>query len=242
VHSVPEVRADPRAPPLQKPELLLLDAGNTLVFLDHAALAEAARCAHVAVSAEALARAEPAAKRLYEAAMTQGRSHEDGWLLHMRAIYECAGVPRPEAERAAQAAQAAHDAFNLWRRVPPGLEACLARLQRAGIRLGVVSNSEGQLAALLERVGLAGYFEHVLDSGVEGVRKPDPEIFRRALARFGIPASRALYAGDIPAVDVGGARAAGMDAVLIDPFAHYPEYREARRFDSVMALADALGA
>lgn len=227
---------------LDKPALLLLDAGNTVVFLDHEALSQAALDADVHVSAEALARAEAVAKRRYEAAMRQGVSHEDGWHLHMRVIFEAAGVPRERAHEAALAARRAHDAFNLWRRVPPDLKDALARARRAGMRCGVVSNSEGQLAALFERSGLSSEFEHVLDSALEGVRKPDPEIFRRALARFEVPAERALYAGDIPEVDVVGARAVGMQAALIDPLGHYPDYRDAPRFASVAELVSALGA
>ncbi|MFT3927312.1 MAG: HAD family hydrolase [Myxococcales bacterium] len=227
---------------LEKPALLLLDAGNTVVFLDYDALSEAARQADLEVSANALARAEPLAKRRYEAAMKQGISHEDGWTVHMQAIFEVAGLRESDARRATAAARQEHDQFNLWRRVPDGLGAALERALRAHVRLGVVSNSEGQLAALFERLGLSRYFEHVVDSGLEGVRKPDPEIFRRALARFGIDAKDALYAGDIPQVDVDGARAAGMEAVLVDPFGHYADYAGAPRFPSVVELVRALGA
>ncbi len=219
-----------------KPALLLLDAGNTLVFLDHGALSEAARHAGFVVEADALARAEPLAKRRYESALKEGVSHEDGWTLHMRAIFELAGLPAADARAASEAAREAHAAFNLWRRVPEGLPEALDRAAGAGIRLGVVSNSEGQLVSLFERLGLSRHFEHVVDSALERVRKPDPEIFRRALARFAERPERALYAGDIPRVDVDGARAAGMDAVLIDPFDHYPSYVDAPRFNSVAEL------
>jgi HAD superfamily hydrolase (TIGR01509 family) len=235
-----EVRGDARAGSLARPQLLLLDAGNTLVFLDHAAVAQAAATVSVQVSAEALERGEPTAKRRYEQALRQGVSHEDGWQLYMRSIYEAAGVSAEQAVQATKGAQTEHERFNLWRKVPPDLKPALDRALAGGIRLGVVSNSEGKLDALFERVGLHGYFEHVVDSALEGVRKPDPEIFHRALRRFGVPASAALYAGDIPQVDVDGARGAGLDGVLIDPFDHYADYREARRFDSVAALIDTL--
>ena len=61
----------------------------------------------------------------------------------------------------------------------------------------------------------------MIDSHLEGVQKPNPEIFRRALTRLGVPPERAIYAGDIPEVDVLGARAAGMEGVVIDAFGHY---------------------
>src|SRR5688572_1010305 len=52
-----------------------------------------------------------------------------------------------------------------------------------------------------------------LISQAEGVHKPDPEIFRRALARLQAEPARSVFAGDHPEVDIGSARAAGMWAV-----------------------------
>jgi putative hydrolase of the HAD superfamily len=119
--------------------------------------------------------------------------------------------------------------------------AALERARAAGIRCAVISNAEGQIQGLFEQLGIAQLFDLVVDSGIEGVRKPDPEIFRRALARAGVQPTQGLYAGDIPRVDVEGARAAGMDAVLIDALDHYPDYREAPRFKSVAELVSAFG-
>jgi len=226
---------------MRKPDVLLLDAGNTLVFLDHEALAEVAHKAGLSVSADALFRAEPTAKRAYEQGMLEGLDHEAGWLLHMRVIFEAAGLDAASAEIASKASRLAQDEFNLWRRVPPELPAALTRARAAGVRLGIISNAEGTLLALLERVDLARYFEHVIDSGLEGVRKPEPEIFLRGLARMGVTAERALYAGDIPQVDIDGARGVGMDAVLIDALDHYPSYTGAPRFASVSDLITAFG-
>lgn len=227
---------------LQAPALLLLDAGNTLVFLDHAALSEAAAQADVHVTGDALLRAEPEAKRRYEAAMARGVSHEDGWTLQMQAIFEAAGVSSPQAGQAAEAARREHERFNLWRKVPHDLPAALDSALAAGIRLGVVSNSEGKLDELFARVGLTRFFERVIDSAFEGVRKPDPEIFRRALSRFEIAAEQAFYAGDIPRVDVDGARDVGMRAALIDALDHYPDYTDAPKFHSVCELVRAFTA
>jgi putative hydrolase of the HAD superfamily len=225
----------------QRPRALLLDAGNTLVYLDHVAVSAAAAQAGVSVTAEALRPAEPLAKRRYEAAMRQGVSHASGWDLHMQALYECAGLPPELARLACAAAAREHERFNLWRSVQDELPAALARARAAGLRLGVVSNSEGRLSELFARLALSQYFELIVDSALEGVRKPDPEIFRRALARMQLAPEDALYAGDIPEVDVVGARAAGMQAVLIDTCDHYPDYHDAPRYASVSALLSALG-
>ena len=103
----------------------------------------------------------------------------------------------------------------------PGASAALAALRARGFRVGVVSNADGRVAAMLEAVGLAPHLEMIVDSHFEGVEKPNPEIFRRAVARLRVQAARTLYVGDIFAIDVVGARAAGLAAVLIDETGGY---------------------
>lgn len=220
-------------------EALVLDAGNTLVFLEMDAVAEVARQEGVAVDPARLAQVEGAAKRRYEQELAAGADHEDGWRLYLTTLLVEAGVePEPAAALIAPL-RASHDQLNLWRRVPSDLKPALTQARALGLRLGVVSNSEGKLTQLFEHVGLDGAFEVVVDSALEGVRKPDPAIFRLALTRMGLAAERTIYAGDIPSVDVDGALAAGMRAALIDPFDFFPEH-PGPRFPSVAALVDAI--
>ena len=216
---------------------LLLDAGNTVVFLDTSAVAAVAAAHGVSVEAATLSAVEGAAKRRYEARLAEGASHESGWRLYLTTLLVEAGVDDARAEALIDPLRAAHDELNLWRRVPADLPGALERARAMGLRLGVVSNSEGGLPALFSRVGLGDAFEIVVDSAHEGVRKPDPEIFHRALRRMGLSPAQALYAGDIPSVDVEGARAAGLDAALIDPLGFYPDHI-GPRFDSVAALVE----
>jgi putative hydrolase of the HAD superfamily len=79
----------------------------------------------------------------------------------------------------------------------------------------VVSNWDASLHEVLERVGLAPALEGVVTSAEVGARKPDVAIFERALELAGVPAAEAIHVGDNPAEDVKGARAAGIEAVLI---------------------------
>src|SRR5690606_41633732 len=58
-----------------------------------------------------------------------------------------------------------------------------------------------------EQAGLAASFDVIVVSHFEGVEKPHPEIFRRALARLGVPAAAAAFVGDIWSIDVEGSRA-----------------------------------
>lgn len=228
--------SDTTATHLASLEALLLDAGNTVVFLDMEAVAAVAGSQGYSVDASVLAAVEGEAKRHYERELSSGASHEDGWRLYLRTLLAHGGVPMDAAEALIAPLRAEHDRLNLWRRVPQDLPAALDEAKRLGLRVGVVSNSEGRLPELFAHVGLGDAFEIVVDSALEGVRKPDPEIFHRAVRRMGIAPERAIYAGDIPSVDVNGAHAAGLRAALIDPFEFYPEHRSSPRFASVAEL------
>jgi HAD superfamily hydrolase (TIGR01509 family) len=82
--------------------------------------------------------------------------------------------------------------------------------------VGILSNWDARLPDLLEALGLAQLFDPVLVSALEGYAKPDPEIFLRAAARAGLPASGILHVGDDPNLDLAAARAAGFHALLLD--------------------------
>lgn len=96
-------------------------------------------------------------------------------------------------------------------RVPPDTTVTLDTLREHGMRLGVVTNGgTTRQHRKLSALGLADRFDAVLVSEAEGVRKPDAEIFRRALDRCGVSANEAVFVGDHPDTDVGGARNAGL--------------------------------
>jgi len=231
--------AVPSLPP--RPELLLLDAGNTLLFFDHDGVVALLGSQGVQLDPRRLAAGEGAAKRRYESLVSQaGHDHEAGWSLYVATILSEGGGLDPSRARAlVPALRAHHEELNLWRRVPEGLVPALERAKDAGIRMAVVSNAEGTVERQLVEAGLRPFLETVVDSTLVGVSKPDPRIFREALVRLDADPRRTVYAGDIPSVDVDGARGAGLDAVLIDTFDHYPSYRAAPRFRSVADLVDA---
>ena len=91
----------------------------------------------------------------------------------------------------------------------------LEELRGAGIRLGVISNFDSRLYRLLEGLGLKRYFDSVTISSEAGYAKPAPEVFQFALAVTGASADEALHVGDAPHLDVAGANAAGIEAILI---------------------------
>lgn len=99
--------------------------------------------------------------------------------------------------------------------MPDALDA-LRGLDRAGVRMAVVSNWDVSLTEVLDELGISECIHVVCISAVEGVAKPDPAIFHTALRRLGVPAGRAVHCGDDPVTDVKGALAAGIRPVLVD--------------------------
>ena len=95
----------------------------------------------------------------------------------------------------------------------------------AGVRLGIVSNSDGHVEEELLRSqicqigpGRGVPVQTIIDSGVVGVAKPDPTIFDFALTQLDLHPSDVIYVGDSVKYDVTSARAAGMTALHFDPF------------------------
>jgi len=99
----------------------------------------------------------------------------------------------------------------------------LAALRHSGIELGVISNFDYRIYAILDRLRLTRYLDTVTISSEAGYAKPASRIFQIALERHGLSAAEALHVGDVEALDVVGARAAGIAAILIDPHAVAPE-------------------
>jgi len=97
----------------------------------------------------------------------------------------------------------------------------LHRLSDAGLRLGLISNFDGWLETMLVEMEIGEQFEVAVISGVEGVEKPDPAIYRLALERAEVDPDRAVHVGDSPVMDIEPSRAAGMRSVLIDRSGRY---------------------
>jgi putative hydrolase of the HAD superfamily len=135
--------------------------------------------------------------------------------VYLEALFRLAGVPATRMAEVSECLRRMHGELHLWCSVHEHTHDALARLRAAGLRLGIVSNSDGRVDQALTAAGLREYFEVVIDSSVFGTEKPDPAIFRAALEALDVAPEEALYVGDLYDIDVVGARAAGMDAVLL---------------------------
>lgn len=96
----------------------------------------------------------------------------------------------------------------------PGLENMLQTLVEQNRSLGIITNGPSPFQQQkIQTMGIADYFSVVLVSEEEGVKKPDPEIFRRAANRLGIEPNEAIFVGDNPKADIEGAQGFGMKTI-----------------------------
>ena len=124
-----------------------------------------------------------------------------------------------------------------WRLFEDVLPA-LAALKARGFKLGVVSNWDERLRPLLQELQLDVHFDALVISHETSCAKPAPEIFRRAARALNIPPQSILHIGDSPTEDVAGAKAAGMNAVLLDRKAARSTFAVAHDLRSLAALLD----
>jgi HAD superfamily hydrolase (TIGR01549 family) len=104
----------------------------------------------------------------------------------------------------------------------------LDALRRAGYRLGMISNASDDIdvQTLVDKAGLRSYFDVILVSAAEGIRKPNPEIFHRALGRIGSTPERAVMVGDTLGADILGAQNAQVYSIWITRRANAPANRD----------------
>ena len=203
--------------------------------------AEVGAALGVPLTAAALDRSVGAATQAVEGAagVAAGRGDRERARVYLEALFTGAGVPPERMDEVARTLQRLHQDWHLWCRTMPGTSEALDRLRAAGLRLGIVSNSDGRVEEALEAAGIRDRFDVIVDSALIGVEKPDPAIFRAALTALGVAPEEAVFVGDLYDVDVVGARAAGIEAVLLVTDAAGPG-PQCRRVDSLVALADDL--
>jgi HAD superfamily hydrolase (TIGR01549 family) len=220
---------------------VFLDAGGVMITPNFPRLADALARRGIAASAASLAAAEPYVKReLDHAATIQATDDRRRGYVYFDRILAFAGIPAsPGTEAAVEELVAFNDRDGAFDLVTPGAVEALDRLRDAACQLVVVSNSNGRVRRILGRVGLEPHVDLVLDSHEEGVEKPDPRFFEIALARSHADRAATIHCGDIYHIDVAGARAAGLPAVLLDSAGLYTD-ADCPRVASLPEFADRL--
>jgi HAD superfamily hydrolase (TIGR01549 family) len=161
---------------------------------------------------------------------------EEIWVSFTERIVLGMGGTAPAARRVATEitrSWALHENFELYEDAPPVLD----ELRRAGLKIGLVSNSARDLHEF------AWHHALEIDAGISsfhhGKTKPHSSIFRAVLDLLEVGADEAAMVGDTVEDDVEGALAIGMRAVLLDRRCLHPDFEP--RIESLYALPAALG-
>lgn len=207
------------------PEAILFDAGGTLILQDPR---ELSRRLDTPIDESVAHRAHYVAMAEYSDLKIGGVDH--GWDWWLERYFTLLGVPDPHL-----AGERIDGGFGLWRYPLDNVAETLSQLTHQGVRLAVVSNSDGSVAESLGVAGLAEEFEFIIDSHEIGVSKPDPAIFEAALDRLRLEPGDTWYVGDSLFHDVNGALGASIArAILVDPYGLGPDGVD--RLDSVAGL------
>jgi putative hydrolase of the HAD superfamily len=236
--------------PWERLDTLFLDVGNTLVSPDFDWIARELAARGGRAQPADVRRAEAAARPAISDAIARRRRSEGGDAFRFYLDRVLGKLPSAreldDADRAALVEEIAPvlrgepgRANRLWSWVIPGVPEALASLRTAGYRLFAVSNSDGSAEAGLVAAGLRAPLEAVFDSHYVGFEKPDPRIFAHALEVSGADPERTLHVGDMYAADVVGARAAGVHALLLDPFGDW-DHADCPRAADLRELAERL--
>jgi len=205
---------------------IFFDAGNTLLFVDPRVVLPIFSEYGTDTDPERFRKAELDARARLVSRIEAGAFGTEAhiWQEYFTHLLAGSGIPEALLETVGERIRDAHRTSHLWTYLDSGSVPALQRLKEEGYRMAVISNADGRVERLIEEAGIRDFFEFVMDSEVEGVEKPDPEIFLRACRRMGVEPAEALYVGDLYPVDVLGARKVGMQAVLVDPLGNldYP--------------------
>ncbi|MEO5511310.1 MAG: HAD family hydrolase [Longimicrobiales bacterium] len=204
---------------MTRPRNILFDVGGTLLHVDRGFILSCLAERGVHRDDAEFAAADYRGREAMALILRSGNPGTDTirWRAYAGTLLKELGCSDEDAMAVGMRVREHNTNGRLWGHVEKGTAETLQQLKDDGYRIAVVSNSDGRVAEFLAHAGLAHYFEIIVDSGTEGVEKPDPRLFLIACERLGIDPAETLYVGDLYEIDVVGARAAGITALLIDP-------------------------
>jgi putative hydrolase of the HAD superfamily len=201
----------------------LLDVGGVFLLPTDERILGAFSRAGITPDVDTLARAHYAGCQAFP--MADEFEWAPSWRMYLDGYITACNVPDEMREEVHLHLDSEFADAALWLQELPGAREGLDALARGGVRLGIISNADGLIGSRLAEMGILQVgpgmgveVECVIDSGAVGVMKPDPRIFHLALDAMSLEPADAWYVGDMPGIDVIGARKAGLHPVLMDPF------------------------
>jgi HAD superfamily hydrolase (TIGR01509 family) len=233
--------------PYDQLHTICFDVGGTLMAIQFDVICAELQQRGVTCTTTVLMRAEAASRPLFSAQYHElCRQHPDVRVaeLFLRNVFQ--HLPPGIFADHQHMAAVTHDLVpvfypaggqpTLWTYVLPGVREALAQFRVLGLQMLVVSNADGTVEQSLVEKKLRPYFDVVIDSHVVQVEKPDPQIFHIALERAGADPARTVYVGDMYHFDIVGARAAGLHAILLDPYGDWPDV-DCERMPDLLTLS-----
>ena len=191
--------------------VIFFDVGNTLLFPNRdRILAPLPKDRHPTLAQwHAL---ERRTKTEFDQGMMGGKvDHSFWWTFYTHLLQDLGALDNGVRNTLVENTQKAAN----WDQILPGTCDALQRIGRDHA-IAVISNSDGKIADVLRRCGIADCFRCITDSGIVGSEKPHPAIFQAALGEMQAQPAESLYVGDVYSIDMVGARNVGMEAVLFD--------------------------
>jgi putative hydrolase of the HAD superfamily len=147
----------------------------------------------------------------------------------LRWIARTSGV-EPSEEAMRLATEARRRTQRGYITIRPEAVPTLRQLKASGLAIGLVSDCTQELVEQWPQLAVAPYVDVPVFSVVEGVKKPDPVIFRTVCERLGVPPDDCVYVGDGDSKELPGAEAVGLHPIRL----HAPDHDGAHVFDPVV--------
>jgi len=200
-------------------DAVFFDVGNTLLFPNRDVILAPLRERVAEPSLEVWHSIERRTKNEFDNEMKEGRADHSFWyLFYTHLLEELQIADDALREKLVAATRVSAN----WGCIVPGTREILDRIG-SQYKIGVISNADGKIEALLSANGIADCFRTITDSGLVGYEKPHPAIFAAALEQMDVAPQRCLYVGDVYSVDYVGATQAGMQATMFDVAGAYRE-------------------
>ncbi len=186
------------------------------------------RAEGIDIEVDVFRRTELNARRILHSRIEEGSKGTEPalWSQYFTTLFTDCGVREERIAAVGERVRREHRSDHLWTFSLPHTPEVMRRLTEGGYRLGVISNADGRMEGALEVAGIREHVEFVIDSEVVGVEKPDSRIFEAGCAALDLTPEACVYVGDLYPVDYVGARAAGLQAVLLDPLGLHTEWAD----------------
>lgn len=214
-------------------DVILFDLGSTLIYFDgdwnealdraDAALYQYLLTVGLPLESSFLNRFRQEMLAYFRERETEFVEYTTGYIL--RKVLEGLDIPLPGDEIIRAAIAQFYQVTQSYWQAESDARPTLEMLKADGYCLGLISNAsdDQDVQDLVDKALLRPYLDVILTSAREGIRKPNPLIFQRALQRLGAQAQQAAMVGDMLGADILGAKNAGIYSIWITRRAANPQ-------------------